>query len=256
MLMKGFFEKFLLLILCSFFLTASSCAAQVKEYKIKVVNTYPHSTDAYTQGLFFHDGSLYESTGQFGSSSFRMVEMKTGKAQRKLDFGKKYFVEGSVMLDGSLYILTWTNKVAFVYDAKTLKYEKTYSYPREGWGLTTDGSSLIASDGSSKIYFMDKDFKQQRSISVTLNGRPVRYLNELEWIDGKIWANVYLTDMIVIINPKSGKVEATIDCTNLLSKQLKKPDTDVLNGIAYNPETKKIYLTGKNWPRLFEIELQ
>lgn len=254
--MKGFFKKFLLLTLCAIRIAATSCSAQVKEYKLKVINSYPHSIDAYTQGLFFNGGQLFESTGQFGSSSFRMVEMKTGKAQRKLDFGKKYFVEGSVMLDGSLYILTWTNKVAFVYDAKTLKYEKTYSYPREGWGLTTDGTSLIASDGSSKIYFLNKEFQQQKSISVTLNGRPVKYINELEWIDGKIWANVYLTDMIIIINPKTGKVEATIDCTNLLPKQLRKPDTDVLNGIAYNPETKKIYLTGKNWPRLYEVEIQ
>ncbi len=254
--MKGFFKKFLLLTLCAICIAATSCSAQVKEYKLKVINSYPHSIDAYTQGLFFNEGQLFESTGQFGSSSFRMVEMKTGKAQRKLDFGKKYFVEGSVMLDGSLYILTWTNKVAFVYDAKTLKYEKTYSYPREGWGLTTDGTSLIASDGSSKIYFLNKEFQQQKSISVTLNGRPVKYINELEWIDGKIWANVYLTDMIIIINPKTGKVESTIDCTNLLPKQLRKPDTDVLNGIAYNPETKKIYLTGKNWPRLYEVEIQ
>lgn len=254
--MNGFFKKFLLLSLSAFTLAASSCVAQVKEYKLDVVNSYPHDTKAYTQGLFFDDGKLYESTGQFGTSSFRIVDLKTGKVERKLNFGDKYFVEGSVMLNDKLFVLTWMNKVAFVYNAKTLKFEKAYSYPREGWGLTTDGTSLIASDGSAKIYFLNEEFQQQKSITVTMNGRPVRYINELEWIDGKIWANVYLTEMIVIIDPKTGKVEATIDCTGLLPKNLKKPDTDVLNGIAYNPETKKIYLTGKNWPRLYEIQLK
>lgn len=254
--MNSFFKKFLFLSLSALTLVASSCAAQVKEYKLDIVNSHPHDVNAYTQGLFFNEGKLYESTGQFGSSSFRIVDLKTGKVERKLSFGDKYFVEGSVMLDDKLFVLTWMNKVAFVYNANTLKFEKAYSYPREGWGLTTDGTSLIASDGSSKIYFLNKDFQQQKSITVTLNGRPVRYINELEWIDGKIWANVYLTEMIVIIDPKTGKVEATVDCSGLLPDNLRKPDTDVLNGIAYNPETKKIYLTGKNWPRLYEVKLK
>ncbi len=220
-----------------------------------MVKEYHHDTAAYTQGLFYDGGQMYESTGQYGGSTFRVVDYTTGKVARRLDFARKYFGEGSVMLDGKLFILTWTNKVAFVYDAATLKYEKTYSYPREGWGLTTDGKSLIASDGSSRIYYLTKDFKQVKTLDVKLNGRPVRLLNELEWIDGKIWANVYMTDMIVIINPSDGRVEATVDCTGLLPDKLRRPDTDVLNGIAYDKKTGKIWLTGKNWPRLYEVSL-
>ena len=242
------------IILCMV-LCCCSCTAKVKQYKVRVVKEFTHDSKAYTQGLFFNGGKFYESTGEFGESSFRIVELETGKVLRKLDFDKKYFGEGSVILGDNMYMLTWLNKVAFVYDAKTLEYKQTYSYPREGWGLTTDGKSLIASDGSAKIYYLSPDFKLEKTLNVTLNGRQVRYLNELEWIDGKIWANVYTTDMIVIIDPKSGIVEATIDCTGLLPRQLKKPDTDVLNGIAKDPATGKIYLTGKNWPRLYEIEL-
>ena len=229
------------------------CSARVKQYKVEVVQEYPHDTGAYTQGLFFNGGRFWESTGQFGESSFREVELGTGKVLSKMDFQRKYFAEGSVMLNGKLFILTWTNKVAFVYDAATLEYRQTYSYPREGWGLTTDGKNLIASDGTPFIYFMDGDFKVLKKLKVTMNDRPVRNLNELEWIDGKIWANVYTTDMIVIINPSSGKVEGTIDCSGLLSRKLRAPDTDVLNGIAW--KDGRIYLTGKNWPLLFEVKL-
>ena len=229
------------------------CASGPRQYSVKVVKEYPHDRCGYTQGLFFHGGELYESTGQWGSSSFRKVELESGKILRKLDFDAKYFGEGSVILGDCMYMLTWTNKVAFVYDAATLKYVKTCAYPREGWGLTTDGKNLIASDGTPFIYFMDGDFKVLKKLKVTMNDRPVRNLNELEWIDGKIWANVYTTDMIVIINPSSGKVEGTIDCSGLLSRKLRTPDTDVLNGIACRDG--HIYLTGKNWPLLFEVKL-
>ena len=183
------------------------------------------------------------------------MELGTGKVLSKMDFQRKYFAEGSVMLNGKLFILTWTNKVAFVYDAATLEYSQTYSYPREGWGLTTDGKCLIASDGSSRLYFLTEEFKQERYVNVTMDGRPVRYLNELEYIDGKVWANVYTTDMIVIIDPKDGKVEASIDCTGLLPRTLRTQATDVLNGIAQDPATGRIYLTGKYWPRLYEVRL-
>lgn len=237
-------------------LCCCSCTAKVRQYKVHVVKEYPHDSKAYTQGLFFNDGTLYESTGEFGTSSFRIVDLESGEVRRKLDFARKYFGEGSVFLGGEMFMLTWLNKVAFVYDAETLEYKQTYSYPREGWGLTTDGKSLVASDGSSKIYFLTPEFKLERTLNVTLNGRPVKYLNELEWIDGRIWANVYTTDMIVIIDPKTGVVESTVDCTGLLPKSLRKPDTDVLNGIAFNPADGRIYLTGKNWPRLYEITLE
>lgn len=245
--------KRIALIFCA--LLAAACSeAQVKQYRPKVVKEYPHSETAYTQGLFFHDGVLYETTGQFGESVIRTVNLQDGKSIVEKRLSSKYFGEGSVILDGELFILTWTNRVAFVYDAKTLTYKRTVGYPRQGWGLTTDGKQLIASDGSSNLYFLDKSLKLQKKLPVTLNGRPLRNLNELEWIDGKVWANVYLTDMIVVINPKNGKVEATVDCKGLLPEKLRKPDTDVLNGIAVDAEGH-IYLTGKNWPRMYEIEL-
>lgn len=237
-------------LLCSIL----SCSAKVERYKVEVVNAYPHDTGSYTQGLFWHDGSLYESTGLNGKSTFRKVDLQSGQALTKLPFNKKYFVEGSVILGDKLYILTWTNKVIFIYDADTLEYRSTYSYPREGWGLTTDGKSLISSDGSSRIYFLTPELKFERSINVTLNGRAVRYLNELEWIDGRIWANVYTTDTIVIINSDTGAVEATVDCEGLLPERLRTPDTDVLNGIAVDSEGR-IFLTGKNWPELYEVKL-
>lgn len=232
------------------------CSAQLKSYKVEVVREYPHDVTSYTQGLFFHDGQMYESTGVAGESTFRKVDMATGKPLRKLEFADRYFVEGSVVFGDSLYILTWHNNVAFVYDINTLEYRSTWSYPREGWGLTTDGRSLIASDGSSTLYFMTPEFKMERQVTVKLQGRPMRLLNELEYIDGKIWANVYTSDMILIIDPATGKVEATVDCSGLLPESLRKPDTDVLNGIAYNPADGKLYLTGKNWPRLYEVELK
>lgn len=235
-------------------LLCSGCAAKVRQYRAEAVKEYLHDPGAYTQGLFFDGDRLYESTGQFGESSFRIVELSTGKVQRKLEFDKKYFCEGSVMLGGKMYLLTWLNKVAFVYDAGSLKYEKAYSYPREGWGLTTDGRELIASDGSARLYFLDGELRLKRTLNVKLDGRPALYLNELEWIDGRIWANVYMTDLIYIINPDSGEVVATVDCSGLLPENLRKPETDVLNGIARSADGK-IYLTGKYWPRLYEIRL-
>ena len=233
-----------------------SCAdASVKTYKLEIVAEYPHDTESYTQGLFFHEGELYESTGTYGKSTFRKNDVESGKALKRLDFDKKYFVEGSTILGDNLYILTWESRLAFIYDAKTLEYKSSWKYSREGWGLTTDGKQLIATDGSATLFFMDENFALKRRVVVKYEDRPVRWLNELEYIDGKIWANIYTTDEIVIINPKDGRVEGIIDCRGLLPKDMRKPDTDVLNGIAYDHKTGKIYLTGKNWPKLYEIRL-
>jgi glutamine cyclotransferase len=246
--MKKLFVILLALSLCA-------CSqAQVKQYRPKVVKAYPHDVMAYTQGLFFHNGKLYETTGQYGTSSIRTVNLATGKPTVEKKLNKKYFGEGSVILGKDLYVLTWTNKVAFRYDAATLTFKETLSYPREGWGLTTDGKQLIASDGTATLYYLDKDLKLQKKLPVTLNGRPLRNLNELEYINGKIWANVYLTDMIVIIDPATGKVEGTVDCTGLLPDEEYTSATDVLNGIAVDAKGK-IYVTGKNWPKLYQIEL-
>ena len=233
----------------------SRTKVKVTGYKIRIVNEFPHDVTSYTQGLFFYNGEMYESTGLNGKSTFRKVDIKTGKPLYRLDFDKKYFLEGAVEKDGNIYMLTWMNGVAFVYDAETLEYKSTFSYPREGWGLTTDGKSLIASDGTANLYFMDDSFKTVRKLTVKLNGRPVRDLNELEYIDGKIWANVYLTDMIVIIDPADGNVTGIVDCSGLLPENLRTEDTDVLNGIARNPVDGKLYLTGKNWSRLYEVAL-
>ena len=233
-----------------------SCQGKVKNYRLNVIKEYPHDTSSYTQGLFFHNGTLYESTGQMGESSMRIVDLQTGNALRKLSFADHYFREGSVILDDELFILSWLNKEAFIYDANTLEYKQTYSYPREGWGLTTDGKQLIASDGSANLYFLDKRFNVQRTVRVTRDDKPLKLLNELEWIDGKIWANIYMTDNIAIINPRSGVVEGMIDCSGLLDRKLRTPRTDVLNGIAINQADGKIYLTGKYWPKMFEIELK
>ena len=247
-------RTFITTLLMSFFLLSCS-DAKIREYALDVVAEYPHDVESYTQGLFFHEGQLYESTGVHGKSTFRVVDLATGEALRKLSFDKKYFIEGSVIWKDNLYILTWESRMAFIYDARTLEYKSSWKYPREGWGITTDGKNLIASDGSANLYFLDENFAQMRKVLVTIEGRPVRFLNELEYIDGKVWANVYTSDEIVIINPKDGHVEGVIDCRGLLPRDLYTTETDVLNGIAYNPEDGKIYLTGKNWPKLYEVRL-
>ena len=236
-------------------LAAVSCGTtKVREYKVKVVREYPHDITSYTQGLFFHGDTLYESTGQWGESTFRTVDLATGDALTRMDFSRQYFVEGSIIFGDTLYILTWTNNLVFLYDAKTLEYKATVAYPRQGWGITTDGKQLIASDGSSYLYFMDADLNVLRRQRVTKDGKPVFDLNELEYIDGKVWANVYTTDTIVIIDPADGKVEATVDCRGLLPYRDRTAQTDVLNGIAVDKEGR-IFLTGKYWPKMFEIEL-
>lgn len=252
--------KLILLVLPLFFETGcrqkkSAPAGEAVRCTVEVVNEYPHSTESYTQGLFFHEGKLFESTGQYGHSCFYEVDIPTGERSRRLNLDRKYFGEGSVIFGGKLYYLTWRNYVALVYDAGSLKFERSIVNPREGWGLTTDGNSLIMSDGSSNIYFLDKNFSVRRRIVVKNGRKSVGMLNELEWIDGKIWANVYLSDEIVVINPENGAVEKIIDCGGLLREDLRTQETDVLNGIAYNPADGKIYITGKLWPKLFEIKV-
>lgn len=225
----------------------------VKHYTLKVVNSFDHDRSSYTQGLFFVGDELFESTGQYGESTFRKVDLQSGRALKKVAFEKKYFVEGSTEFDGKIYILTWQEGKVFIYDKDTFRQIDVRNYGREGWGLTTDGKQLIASDGSSYLYFLDSELRTKKKLKVTLAGNPVQMLNELEYIDGKIWANVYLRDSIMIIDPSTGKVEGVIDCKGLLPESLVRSDTDVLNGIAVRDG--KIYLTGKNWPKLYQVEL-
>lgn len=230
---------------------------KVKNYRVVVEESHPHDRGAYTQGLFFYNGTLYETTGHYGQSSIRRVDLKSGRVINYLSENKKYFLEGSCAIDNRLYVLTWMEKSCLVYDIRTFKKIAEFRYTTEGWGLTTDGKSLIMSDGSDKIYYRDPStFLVTKEMDVTLNGKKVNYINELEYIDGMIWANVYTTDVIVMINPKSGVVEGVIDCKNLLPYSMRTPNTDVLNGIAWDPETKGIYLTGKNWPKIFRVSLR
>jgi len=244
-----------IIVLSIFTASAAYAGNKVVQYKLQVVKEYPHDITSYTQGLFFYNDALYESTGLNGLSTFRKVDLGSGKFLRRLNFNKKYFIEGSVIINNEIFLLTWQNNVAFVFDRPSFKFKAAYPYPREGWGLTTDGQNLIASNGSSDLYFMDTKFNVQKVVTVKLNGHPMNYLNELEYIDGKIYANVYTTDLILIIDPDSGNVEGIVDCTGLLPTALKDKNTDVLNGIAYDPEAKKLYLTGKNWPRMYEVRL-
>ena len=233
---------------------SSSASARAVRCAVTAVREFPHDPSAYTQGLFFSDGVLYESTGQYGASTLRTVSLESGEVLSKAVLSDRFFGEGSVILDGSLYVLTWTEGQAFIY-GPDLSYRRAVKYPREGWGLTTDGRRLIASDGSDRLYFMDKELNLLQVLQVRLDGRPARLLNELEWIDGRIWANVYLSDLIYVINPVGGLVERVLDCSGLLPDSLRTPDTDVLNGIAFNPADGRIYLTGKNWPRLYEVSV-
>ncbi len=234
-----------------------SVSNSIKLYDYKVKAVYPHSTSALTQGLFVSNGSFIESTGEYGASTLRRVEMNSGKVLNQVELDFEYFGEGAVELNGKIYQLTWREGIAFVYDAKTLEKIKEFRYSGEGWGLATDGKVLYMSDGSFTIYKLDPEsFKQLGSINVMANTNRVWMLNELEWIDGELWANVFMEDYIVKIDPSSGKVKGIINLEGILPEADRGFDEEeVLNGIAYDSISKKIYVTGKKWNKLFEIEI-
>jgi glutamine cyclotransferase len=214
-----------------------------------VVNTYPHDRAAFTQGLLYLDGVLYESTGLNGRSSLRKVELKTGKVLQQVNVPDQFFAEGLAQLNGKLYQLTWQARTGFIYDLKTFDPAGQFFYQSEGWGLTTDGKSLILSDGSDQIRYLEPlTFAVQRTISVKENGQPVSNLNELEFIKGEIYANIWQTDRIVRIDPATGNVLRDYDLSGLLLPQDRDATTDVLNGIAYDPDGDHLYVTGKLWP--------
>ena len=222
-------------------------------YNIKAV--YPHDTNSYTQGLQFVDGVLWEGTGEWGKSVLQKVDLQNGKAEVLATLPKSEFGEGITVLGDKVYQLTWTNNKVHVYDLQG-NHLKDMRYVGEGWGLTSDGESLYMSNGTTDIYKMNPEtFKREGKITVTMRGEAVNFINELEWIDGKIWANVYTTDYVVIINPQTGIVEGLIDFTGLLKQEDVTERTDVLNGIAYDAEGKRIFVTGKLWNKLFEIEI-
>lgn len=223
-----------------------------------ILNTYKHDINAYTQGLEFYKGVLLEGTGQNGESTLRKTNYKTGVVSKSVPLSPDYFGEGITVFNGKIYQLTWQNKIGFIYNAETLVQEKTFNYFAniEGWGLTHNDKHLIMSDGTNKIYFLDPETqKMVRSINVYSDTNAIPELNELEWIDGKIWANIYQKNAVVIINPENGAVEAVINFSDLDAK-IENPNKDVLNGIAYNPSTKTVFITGKDWDKMFEIKLK
>lgn len=227
-----------------------------KKLTYKVVKTYNHDPQAYTQGLFYHNGFLYEGTGQKGSSSLRKVELETGKVLQSYNLEQEYFGEGITLFDGKIYQLTWTSGIGFVYDAESFKRLSTFNYTTEGWGLTNNESELIMSDGSNILYFMEPNgFTEIRRIEVYDNYGPQKMLNELEYIDGKIYANVYMTNKVVVIDPKSGSVLSEIDFSNILKPSDKNGNDEAFNGIAYDSENKRFFVTGKNWSKLYEIKI-
>jgi len=233
-----------------------SAPAEPKRYGYTVRSVHPHPTTSYTQGLQFADGILWEGTGQHGQSVLQTLDLETGVAQVVARLPRSEFGEGIALLDGKIYQLTWQSNKAHVYDAATGRKTGEFTYPGEGWGLTTDGRKLYMSDGTEHIYTIDPEtFRREKSIAVTVAGQPVHFLNELEWIDGKIWANVYTTDQLVVIDPATGTVEGIVDLSGLLPDTDRTPDTDVLNGIAYDASADRIFVTGKNWPKLFEITI-
>ncbi|MBD3728944.1 MAG: glutaminyl-peptide cyclotransferase [Sphingomonadales bacterium] len=235
---------------------ARPAPAQADVYDAQVVATYPHDTGAYTEGLLWHDGALYESTGRDGQSQVRKVDLASGKVLEARDIPPDQFGEGLALLGGRFTSLTWKEGVAHRWSEDGLALLSSGPYPYEGWGLTSDGQSLIASDGSATLRFLDpEDFSLRRAVTVTLQGRPISRINELEMIDGLIYANVWYTPYILAIDPANGEVRRVVDLRPIV-EQVPVSDRDsVLNGIAWDAQGKRLFVTGKNWPTLFEIRL-
>lgn len=258
--------KVVILLLAVSCLGTSSCGGSASNtsanavtptYGYEVVNTFNHAPDSFTQGLEYREGKLYESAGGDGTSSLRLVELETGRVLDKVDVPMPYFAEGITLLNGKLYQLTWQNGVGFIYDASTLTKTGQFKYDGEGWGLTNDGKSLILSDGTNRIRFLDPtSFQVTKTIQVVDGNKPVSSLNELEYFDGQIYSNVWHKDLIAIINPQSGKVNAWINLQGLLKPGDVRDEEAVLNGIAYDSATKRLFVTGKLWPKLFEIRIK
>ena len=231
-------------------------------YSFKIINEYPHDTKAYTQGLEYYKGFLYESTGRKGESSIRKVEIETGKVLQKIDINKKYFAEGMTIFNDKIFLLTWKANKGFIYNLETFEQEKEFSYSKskEGWGFTHNKTNLIKSDGTNKIWFLNPENQQEKnSIQVYTNKYPLDDLNEIEFVNGKIYANKWQQNVIVIIDAKTGIVEGIANLTDL-KKEMEKTQNladqdEVLNGIAFDSENNRLFVTGKYWGKLFEIEL-
>jgi glutamine cyclotransferase len=228
-----------------------------KSYQIEIIRRFPHDTTAFTQGLFYKNGYLYETTGQIGESNLRKVDLKTGEVLEKKDISYKYFGEGSTYFNGKIFYVTWTTKTGFVYDFETMKYERQFSYDSEGWGLTSNGKEIILSDGTQILRYKEPaNFNTTKMIEVYYQGIPVKNLNELEWAKGEIYANIWGADNIAVIDESNGNVKAIIDCSMLREEVKYSRTAEVLNGIAYIPESDTFILTGKNWPLYFEVKIK
>jgi glutamine cyclotransferase len=234
-----------------------SCERAPETLGYKVVSSRPHDAACFTQGLEFHDGRLFESSGGYGNSNLREVDPATGKVLRRRPMAASQFAEGITVLNNELWVLTWKENTAHVLEPDTFKFIRSHRYEGEGWGLTNDGRMLIMSDGTSTLKFIDpKDFSVKRSVEVTRKGRPVDQINELEMVDGMIFANLYTSGEVIRIDPKDGRVTGTLDLS-ALRRQLPRPNqADVLNGIARDPATGNLLVTGKLWPLMFEIQVE
>jgi glutaminyl-peptide cyclotransferase len=222
----------------------------------EVINAYPHDPDAFTQGLIYLDEFLYESTGLYGQSSLRKVELETGEVLQQVNIDDDFFAEGLTYWDDTLVQLTWQEYTGFVYKLDDFQFLREFTYTTEGWGLTQNGEQLIMSDGSSTLFFLDSEtFEVQNKVTVTDQGQEIMAINELEWVRGEIFANIWQTDDIIRIDPATGVVLGWIDLSGLLPDEERPQQTDVLNGIAYDPNTDRLFVTGKLWPKLYEIKL-
>ncbi|MCY4356794.1 MAG: glutaminyl-peptide cyclotransferase [Gammaproteobacteria bacterium] len=236
--------------------TNASAQSTVPRYGFRIVGTYPHSVDAFTQGLFFHEGFLYEGTGKRGRSSLSKRRLEDISVEQSATLPRRYFGEGIERVNDRVYQLTWTSHMVFVYDLDSFEQVATHYNPTQGWGLAWDGELLILSDGSYELQFINPlNFVSQRKVAVTLNGNPIDNLNELEYINGEVWANVWQTDFILRIDPATGRVNSIVDLTGLSEQTELGSAEAVLNGIAWDAAQERLFVTGKHWANLFEIEL-
>jgi len=246
----------LVAVICALAPTQAQRAQGAPVFGYEVVNVYPHDRNAFTQGLLYRDGVLYESTGLNGQSSLRKVELETGKVLQQISVDRRYFAEGLTDWGSRLVQLTWNTNIGFVYDLATFKQLQTFGYQSQGWGLARDDRRLVMSDGTATLRYLDpQTLTVTGQVQVTDGGVPVRDLNELEFIDGQVYANVWLTDRIAMIAPESGRVAGWINLAGLMARGAVSDDA-VLNGIAYDAQRKRLFVTGKLWPSLFEIRIR